>query len=1172
MYASASSFRTGHDRSSRRRNQALRSGTQRSRRPPPGLFSEDNGARAHDSDNGGWSGAADRGDHDKDGLSDPNTGAAHLDFDPWANEQGDGRLPSDDITDFSSRMWSDNPDPVVSTVRTDIIRNRNGPAALWAAVREDDRVKTKSLMESGVDVTKGYIHELVSSSGDDSRSSASSPVKHNNLVKLRDRLRTELKDAQAMAEKLKGDAQRQFELGGFSQYNAADDKAKKASSRATDIETTLQDTEDLLREGASSSVMTITAGASHTLDIRVVSPLTVVVDDYVAFGGVPALIWKSDGSAAAAAAATDNKGFLVVHVDSSEQFRVLVPSFFSSARQNMPAVGVVMAESGTVTVIPSAAARRDIIAAAAAAEGDPAATTAPVDQAAQEGSWDVFGFLRNMFAVGGPNEVVGRGGGGGVPWDDNGAKDGSTTASASAAATASASGSVSATASGTAGGDASATATATASASADAGGSESASSTATATDDSSASASASGTASASGGDGSAAASSPDGGDGFAGDGDGQKDGDDTCCSCTPDKIDARWPGVKGSPIVNDMNKNEYNWGKTINNEGKKGLPDLKNPVGRKNQPKPCCKCEPEDLLGTQRLRFKQAARSHLQGQVVSGREQTKKISPVDMVEPRAVPRQSTVHQGTAYAVDGSASYQDGPTRDRKIGVLAKGRGMSWEQREALSPPLMPLVPGGRLEGSRIDVLNVNGDISPEHASALKSLFRERLKAMQVGAGKEPKDQDGHVIGKTELAHSSAGLLYASRSTWQHQAGQTQPPPDGTLPSTNNNSSVDGPAVAACKILGPLRCKEQLSEAVESKDVGVQMAISVLRKARAGSLCDQAGPWQCHESMSEARSRGHRGVVAAIAALKRGAGDYLRGVSVSRNNDAIRARRFVHDLILRSPNSTAAIQNATAEAVAAEQQSSRATLALRGIFKVTRPGGKEDTFKMPHSGIHRCGVLDHTATADCFCRMLGSRRCAETLFEAYMHRTPDAVYAIRALLGGDSPGPASIFCVALGSDYMDRDKMNIKLGCNCFNEERGYGRNRHYVEICQPMFGEGGVRIGEPVRWPLGPGLTACILPMILFFASLCARHVQLKSYMTTQAFADWAPWIRQTDFIFSGGKRRPAMLHLRLSSEARAKMAGGVQMQPFVVPARGRGEHGDCARIPSPLVRTPFQL
>jgi hypothetical protein len=158
------------------------------------------------------------------------------------------------------------------------------------------------------------------------------------------------------------------------------------------------------------------------------------------------------------------------------------------------------------------------------------------------------------------------------------------------------------------------------------------------------------------------------------------------------------------------------------------------------------------------------------------------------------------------------------------------------------------------------------------------------------------------------------------------------------------------------------------------------------------------------------------------------------------------------------------------------------------------------------------------------------------------------------------------------DYMDRDKMNIKLGCNCFNEERGYGRNRHYVEICQPMFGEGGVRIGEPVRWPLGPGLTACILPMILFFASLCARHVQLKSYMTTQAFADWAPWIRQTDFIFSGGKRRPAMLHLRLSSEARAKMAGGVQMQPFVVPARGRGEHGDCARIPSPLVRTPFQL
>ena len=59
--------------------------------------------------------------------------------------------------------------------------------------------------------------------------------------------------AQLSSEKLKGDAQRQFELGGFSQYNAADDKAKKAISRATDIETTLKDTENLLREGSTSA-------------------------------------------------------------------------------------------------------------------------------------------------------------------------------------------------------------------------------------------------------------------------------------------------------------------------------------------------------------------------------------------------------------------------------------------------------------------------------------------------------------------------------------------------------------------------------------------------------------------------------------------------------------------------------------------------------------------------------------------------------------------------------------------------------------------------------------------------------------------------------------------------------------------------------------------------------
>ena len=176
------------------------------------------------------------------------------------------------------------------------------------------------------------------------------------------------------------------------------------------------------------------------------------------------------------------------------------------------------------------------------------------------------------------------------------------------------------------------------------------------------------------------------------------------------------------------------------------------------------------------------------------------------------------------------------TRDPKVGVVPKGSVVTWPYRESLSPPLLPFAPEGRLEGSHIDVLNLNGDISSEYASKLKSAFREHLRALKkVGAGKEPRDSFGNVVSQADIAHSSAGLLYASRSKWQHLLkGQN-------ISGVNLTNSIDGPAVAACKILGPSRCKEQLSEAIEAKDVGVEKAINVLRKARAGSLCSKLDP-------------------------------------------------------------------------------------------------------------------------------------------------------------------------------------------------------------------------------------------------------------------------------------------------------------------------------------------
>lgn len=58
-----------------------------------------------------------------------------------------------------------------------------------------------------------------------------------------------------------------------------------------------------------------------------------------------------------------------------------------------------------------------------------------------------------------------------------------------------------------------------------------------------------------------------------------------CCKCSGgSNPDLRWPGVGGSPAVNEMGRKEYVWGPQAQPEGR-------NPVGRMNQPRPdCCPC------------------------------------------------------------------------------------------------------------------------------------------------------------------------------------------------------------------------------------------------------------------------------------------------------------------------------------------------------------------------------------------------------------------------------------------------------------------------------------------------------------------------------------------------------------------------------------------------------
>jgi len=117
---------------------------------------------------------------------------------------------------------------------------------------------------------------------------------------------------------------------------------------------------------------------------------------------------------------------------------------------------------------------------------------------------------------------------------------------------------------------------------------------------------------------------------------------------------------------------------------------------------------------------------------------------------------------------------------------------------------------------------------------------------------------------------------------------------------NHPYDVEAPATVLCRALGPEKCKEKLSYAVQQKDVDVQLALRLLRHGRAGSLCDQVGPWECHESFAKARAKGHTGIVAAIQALKRGAGDLLRQTAFAKSKAAIRERVLLVDWSRRAP--------------------------------------------------------------------------------------------------------------------------------------------------------------------------------------------------------------------------------------------------------------------------------
>ena len=187
---------------------------------------------------------------------------------------------------------------------------------------------------------------------------------------------------------------------------------------------------------------------------------------------------------------------------------------------------------------------------------------------------------------------------------------------------------------------------------------------------------------------------------------------------------------------------------------------------------------------------------------------------------------------------------------------------------------------------------------------------------------------------------------------------------------------------------------------------------ILSHGRAGSLCDQVGPWQCHESLAKAKALGHSSIIAAISALKRGSGDMLRDTALALSKKAIRIQNDLGEM-KKAGTFTTQIEDLEQKAAEAEKEALEAKEALT-----------------PWGTPKRCSpTLNGTDTADCYCQILGTRRCSMTLFQAYRDNNIDVIHAIRSLTDGKSPGPATKFCLSLGPKKCREVMYAARMHCH-----------------------------------------------------------------------------------------------------------------------------------------------
>lgn len=203
--------------------------------------------------------------------------------------------------------------------------------------------------------------------------------------------------------------------------------------------------------------------------------------------------------------------------------------------------------------------------------------------------------------------------------------------------------------------------------------------------------------------------------------------------------------------------------------------------------------------------------------------------------------------------------------------------------------------------------------------------------------------------------------------------------------------IETPAEVACRLLGKEKCRELVFHAVDRKRIDLLAGWRILVAGPATEACLGIGAEKCGMTLSTATAQGRADVVETVRELQQTARESNASFAKGEDQDAIAALKDAERVARLGDNATTA--QAEREALEAAENYNKQRFRWKPSFGQCYAPGHE--------------------TSECFCRALGTAKCGEGLFRAYLRHHTDVLASVRDLLRQNATTPAVTMCDALG---------------------------------------------------------------------------------------------------------------------------------------------------------------